>query len=163
MLVQIDINEIKNAIIDMYGNYDIMAFNNAVGEIVVSDIKRNVFDKLGYPSNTILAWNNKQVSWPLLALATMTQRVHGSRKKGSKQWNEKPSWPPPKGLLLQRTGQLRESIFYSLTSTGVVISAGVFYARFLQLRFPFLILTMSAMEEIAEQAGVFFAIKNALK
>jgi hypothetical protein len=163
MLVQIDINEIKNAIIEMYGNYDIIAFNNAVGEIIVSDIKRNVFDKLGYPSNTILAWNNKQMSWPLLSLATMTQRVRGSRKKGSKQWNEKPSWPPPKGLRLQRTGQLRESIFYSLTSQGVVISTGVNYARYLQPRFPFLILTMSAMEEIAEQAAMFFAKQNSLK
>jgi hypothetical protein len=156
MLVQIDINEIKNAIIEMYGNYDILAFNNAVGEIVVSDIKRNVFDRLGYPTKTILAWNNKQVSWPLLALSTLTQRMHGSRKKGSKQWNEKSSWPPPKGLRLQRTGQLRESIFYSLSSSGVVISAGVNYARYLQPRFPFLILTMSAMEEIAEQLALFF-------
>lgn len=156
MQFQFDLNAVTTAIAKIYNNVDLHEFHQRVGEVVVSDIKRNVFDKLGYPSSTILNYQGKAVAWPSLALSTILQRTAGRRRRNSRQWIEKPSWPPPKGLRLQRTGQLRESIFYSLTPTGVVISAGVNYARTLQPRFPFLILTQNAMEEIANQAAKFF-------
>jgi hypothetical protein len=156
MQFNFDLREVTSAVMKIYGDIDLTSFHQRVGEVVVSDIKRNVFDKLGYPSNTLLDYQNKAVSWPSLALSTMMQRTAGMRKAKSKQWSEKPSWPPPKGLRLQRTGNLRESINFRSTPNGVSIGSGMFYGKYLQARFPFLILTQSAMEEIAEQARLFF-------
>jgi phage gpG-like protein len=156
MQFQLDLKEVTNAVMKIYGDVDLYDFHQRVGEVVVSDIKRNVFDRLGYPTNTLLDYQNKAISWPSLALSTILQRTAGMRKGKSKQWNEKPSWPPPKGLRLQRTGNLRESINFRTTPNGVSIGSGMFYGKYLQARFPFLILTQSAMEEIAEQARLFF-------
>ena len=155
MTIDVDLNEVAEAIQKFYGNINLTAFYTRVGEVVVSDIKRNVFDKLGYPSNAVMNYNNKAVRWPTLALSTMLQRMAGSKAKKSKQYKEKPSWPPPKGLVLQRTGFLRETINYQMRTDGVTIGSGAFYGKYLQARFPFLILTQTAMEEIAEQFRLF--------
>jgi len=156
MQIELNLNEVTQAVMKIYGNIDLSGFYQRVGETVVSDIKRNVFDKLGYPTNTILNFQNKAIAWPTLALSTIMQRTAGMKKAKSNQWNEKPSWPPPIGLRLQRTGHLRESINFRTSSNGVSIGAGMYYAKYLNTRFPFMILTQTAMEEIANQARLFF-------
>jgi hypothetical protein len=51
---------------------------------------------------------------------------------------------------------LRESINARTTANGVSIDAGMHYAKYLNPRLPFLILSQTALEEISEQAKLFF-------
>ena len=126
-------------------------FYAIAGEIIVSDIQENIFDKLG-SGDSVRTWKGETVNWPDLAKSTIKQRMRGSK-------GERKSWPPPLGLVLQRTGDLRASVFYTAKETGVEVSFSQDYGKYLHERFPFMFLSRTALENI-QKAYILWAGKQ---
>lgn len=139
--VDIFVSKLTKHYSDVIRKMDMKQFYSIAGEIIVSDIQENVFDKLGYGNNATQSWDGSTVKWPDISLSTKRQRMRGSKV-------ERKSWPPPSGLILQRTGDLRASVFYQADSQSVTVSFSQNYGKYLHERFPFVFLTKSAFEEI---------------
>lgn len=116
-------------------------FYRIAGEVIVSDIQSNVFQRLGHPFETMLDYTGQAVQWQDIKLSTKL-----GRRRGNRGVNREPvTWP---GLVLQRRGNLVKSIFFELTANGVEIGFGMDYGKYLLPRWRFLFLSANAVDEI---------------
>ena len=157
--MQLNLKELETAIrntIEELVNINVKDIYPAVGEVVYSDIIRN-FDMLGR-GNTVTLYDNTTLTWPDIKDTTKAQRYAGSRDS-SGRFLEKPSWPPPRGYILQRTGDLRSSIFYENVGNHLRFGYSVDYGDYLFDRFNFLFVSRDALEDILDIATMFFQKK----
>lgn len=145
MKITIQADEFAEAIKSRINLLRTPKFMSAAGEIAHTSIQADVFDVLGVPGGaSVLDWRGESHSWPELSPLTIAQRSRGNKKQ-----KEPPTWP---GNILFRTGNLRNTLTLSIGPGGFRISPAAEYGKYLNERFPFLMLTMEAWKDIKHEA-----------
>ena len=132
----------------------------SVGELIVSDIQEK-YDRLGQGGNVPL-YDGTNLKFKDIADATKAQRKRGVKSGGKNE--ELPSWPPPRGYLLQRTGDLKSSIHYEVAGGAIGIGYGMDYGKYLydpqnQWGWNFLFISQDALEDIVDVVELFISQK----
>jgi hypothetical protein len=97
------------------------------GEIISSDIQ-DKFDLLGQ-RGIVELHDGTTLTFRNISGETQERRIKGVQRDGKNE--ELPSWPPPRGYILQRTGDLMNSINYEMKGDSVAISYGMEYGDYL--------------------------------
>lgn len=141
-------------------DFDMKSIYPYVGELVSSDIQ-DKFDLLGQEGMVALH-DGTVLKFKDIANSTKKQRTRGTKKDGKNE--ELPSYPPPRGYILQRTGDLKNSINYEMKGDHIAISYGMQYGDYLYdptstWGWDFLFVSRDALDDIVDVVEQFIRTK----